>query len=131
MTTTCRTCRTRPTGNDHAGPHSAYCPTCQPRDSRPQPRGSQCACGACGRIFATLTDFDGHQERWPRGHDLEGVFTGQCLAPAALGLELAGGAWGTPEGNAKRRRFGEQAAGRAADRKRQSWLRPANGTGRG
>ena len=72
----CFECKTRPAGNDYAGPHPAYCAGCQPRDSRPQPRGSQCACGACGLIFATVTDFDAHRERYAKGHSLEGVFTG-------------------------------------------------------
>ncbi|MGH3304120.1 MAG: hypothetical protein ACRDOK_21060 [Streptosporangiaceae bacterium] len=40
-------------------------------------------------MFATLTDFDGHQP-------------GRCLDPAAMGLERAGAAWGTPAGNAHR-----------------------------
>ena len=100
----CFTCRAEPAGNDYAGPNSAYCPECQPRDTRPQPRGSQCWCAACGRMLATLTDFDRHHERHPRGHPLEGVFTGRCFDPATLGLELAGGVWGTPEGNANRAR---------------------------
>jgi len=98
----CYTCKTMSAGNDYGGPNSAYCAECQPRDTRQQPRGSQCACTACGRILATLTDFDRHQEHWPRGHPLEGVFTGRCLDPVSLGLELAGGVWGTLEGNARR-----------------------------
>lgn len=107
MSTLCFTCKTLPAGNDYAGPYSAYCPECQPRDTRPQPRGSQCWCVACGRMLATLTDFDRHQERHPR----EGVFTGRCFDPATLGLELAGKAWGIPEGNANRAR----KAGRLQD----------------
>jgi hypothetical protein len=108
----CFTCKTLPAGNDYAGPYSAYCPECQPRDARAQPHGSQCYCAACGRMLATLTDFDRHQERHPRGHPLEGVFTGRCLDPADLGLELAGGIWGTPEGNVRRRQDAERMAAR-------------------
>lgn len=124
----CFTCKTRPAGNDYAGPHSAYCAECQSRDTRPQPRGSQCGCAACGRIFATLTDFGRHQETYPRGHPLEGVFTGRCFDPESLGLELGPLAmvwageppvlapgpadgprvWGTPAGNASRARAGER-----------------------
>jgi hypothetical protein len=95
----CFTCKTSP-----AAGCSAYCARCQPRDTRPQPRASQCGCSACGRIFATLTDFDRHHERHPRGHQREGVFTGRCLDPVTLGLVQAAGVWGTPEGNARRRR---------------------------
>jgi hypothetical protein len=120
MTAMCYTCKTRPAGNDYAGPYSAYCGTCQPRDIRPQPRGSQCGCGACGRIFATLTDSDAHQERWPRGHDLEGVFTGQCADPAVLGLELAAGVWGTQAGNAHRASLADRFASRGTQTGEQS-----------
>lgn len=102
MQSLCFTCMTLPAGNDDAGPYSAYCPECQPRDSGPRPRGGHCCCAACGRVFATLTDFDRHQER------IEGVFSGRCSGPVTLGLELAGGVWGTPEGNANR----AQRAGR-------------------
>jgi hypothetical protein len=108
VSTVCSACKTLPAGNDYGGPYSAYCPECQPRDTRPQPRASQCGCAPCGRIFATLTDFDRHQERHPRGHDLEGVFTGRCFGPATLGLELAGEAWSTPEGNANRARLADR-----------------------
>ena len=118
----CFTCSAVPAGNDHAGPYSAYCAGCQPKDTRPQPRGSQCYCSACGRLLATLTDFDRHQERHPRGHPLEGVFTGRCFDPATLGLELAGCVWGTPEGNAKRR----QDSARMAARKPGGVLSPPN-----
>jgi hypothetical protein len=93
---TCFTCRTRPAGNDYGGPHTAFCATCQPRNPHPPLRGAQCRCAACSETFATLTDFDAHQVR------RDGVFTGECLDPAALGLELAGHVWGTPEGNARR-----------------------------
>lgn len=93
---TCFTCKTRPAGNGLGGPSSAYCATCQPGDT-PQPlRNAQCGCAACDETFATLTDFDAHQVR------SAGVFTGECLDPVALGLELAGHVWGTPEGNANR-----------------------------
>lgn len=119
----CFTCRTMPAGNEYAGPHSAYCGECQPRDTRQQPRGGQCGCAACGRIFATLTDFDRHQERYPRGHLLEGVFTGRCLDPASLGLALAAGVWGSPAGNARR----SQDAARMAARKRPGVLRTVSG----
>jgi len=98
----CFTCKTKPAGNDYAGPHSAYCAACQPGDTRPQPRGSQCHCAACGATLATLTDFERHQER------TEGVFSGRCLDPASLGLELAARAWGTPEGNANRARLADR-----------------------
>jgi hypothetical protein len=98
----CFTCSAVPAGNDHAGPYSAYCAGCQPKDTRPQPRGSQCYCSACGRLLATLTDFDRSQEH------SDGVFTGRCLDPALLGLELAAGAWGTPEGNANRARLADR-----------------------
>jgi len=92
--TACFTCHEQnPAGN------SAYCAGCQPVDTRQQPRGSQCGCAACGLIVATLTDFDRHQER------AEGVFTGRCHDPVTLGLELVGGVWGTPEGNANRARL--------------------------
>ena len=90
----CYICKVRP-----AAETSAYCSSCQPKDTRPQPHGSQCYCAACGRMLATLTDFDRSQER------SDGVFTGRCLDPAPLGLELAAGAWGTPEGNANRARL--------------------------
>jgi hypothetical protein len=103
--TRCFACKTGPAGNDYAGPNSAYCAGCQPVDTRQQPRGSQCGCAACGRLLATLTDFDRHQEHYPRGHRLEGVFTGRCHDPVTLGLELVGGVWGTPEGNANRARL--------------------------
>jgi hypothetical protein len=93
-----------------AAGNSAYCAGCQPVDIRQQPRGSQCQCAACTRIFASLTDFDRHQERHPRGHLLEGVFTGRCFDPATLGLALAGGVWGTPEGNARRALLAGQMA---------------------
>jgi len=94
----CFTCKTRPAGNDYGGIHSAYCGECQPRATGPQPRGAQCGCAACGRVLATLTDFDAHHVR------RDGVFAGRCLDPVSLGLELADGAWGTPEGNANRLR---------------------------
>jgi hypothetical protein len=104
MTASCFTCKTEPAGNDYGGSCSAYCAGCQPQDTRPQLRGSQCRCAACGRLFATLTDFDRHQER------PEGVFAGRCLDPAPLGLAPAGGVWGTPEGNAKRALLASQMA---------------------
>lgn len=110
----CFGCRVLTAGNDRGGPYSAYCASCQPRDTRPQPRGSQSGCAACGRMFATVTDFDRHQGRHPRGHPLEGVFTGCCLDPALIGLADAGGIWGTPEGNANRLRL----AARLPDRSR-------------
>lgn len=86
----CFTCGSAPAGNGRAGPNSAYCAACQPRDRRPAIRTSQAGCGACGRVFATVTDFD-------RGRGPDG-----CLDPVALGLELAGHVWGTREGNAVR-----------------------------
>jgi hypothetical protein len=113
----CYGCKTLPAGNDYGGPNSAYCPECQPRDTRPQPRGSQCGCAACGRIFATLTDFDRHQ-RWGGGGEQDYSAPLRCLDPASLGLELAGGVWGTPEGNARRR----QDAARMAARRRAGVL---------
>lgn len=110
----CFTCKVRPAGNDYAGPHSAYCAACQPRDARPGLRGAQCGCAACGRVFATLTDFDRHQERHPLGHQLAGVFTGRCLDPVSVGLANAGGVWGTAEGNANRaRKAGQLRAARS------------------
>jgi hypothetical protein len=81
---------------------SAFCQACQPYDTQPQPRGGQCYCGACGILLASLADFDRHQERYPRDHRSRGAFTGRCSDPAAIGLELRGSTWGTPEGNAKR-----------------------------
>jgi hypothetical protein len=98
----CFTCKARP-----AEGNSAYCSSCQPRDATAQPHGSQCYCSACGRLLATLTDFDRSQER------SDGVFTGRCLDPAPLGLELAAGAWGTPEGNANRARLADLMRRRA------------------
>lgn len=93
----CFKCKERPAGNEYGGSYSAYCGECQHRaGAGPQPRGKQCGCAACGLLFWTLADFDRHQVR------VGGVFTGECLAPASLGLELAKGAWGTPEGNVKR-----------------------------
>ena len=103
----CFTCHAEPAGNDHAGPNSAYCAACAPRDATAQPHGSQCYCSACGAALATLTDFDRHQDR------SDGVFTGRCLDPASLGLELAAGAWGTPEGNANRARLADLMRRRA------------------
>jgi hypothetical protein len=84
--------------------NSAYCAPCQPAGTRQPPRGGQCGCASCGRLLATLTDFDRHQER------SDGVFTGRCLDPAAVGLELAGVVWGTPEGNANRAQLANQMA---------------------
>jgi len=89
---------------------AAYCPACQPRDTRQQPRASQYGCGACDRIFATGTDFDHHQAHHPRGHPREGVFTGQCADPASVGLEEHAGVWGTVEGHAHRERLAERMA---------------------
>lgn len=91
----CFTCKTRPAGSADV-PFSAFCDVCQPRAAGPQPRGAQCACAACGRMFATLGDFDRHHVR------PDGVFKGECLDPASLGLELAGEVWGSPAGNAHR-----------------------------
>jgi hypothetical protein len=94
---------------------AAYCAACQPRDTRQQPRASQYGCGACDRIFATTADFDHHQERYPRGHPREGVFTGRCADPASVGLKVHAGVWGTPEGHASRiRSAGRMASVRAA-----------------
>lgn len=101
----CFTCRELP-----AEGASAYCPSCQPRDTRPQLRGDQHGCAACGRVLATLHDFDAHQEHYPHGHIEEGVFTGRCLDPVSLGLEMKNWAWGTKSGNAHR--------GKLADRMR-------------
>jgi hypothetical protein len=114
MKTLCFTCKTEPAGNPYGGPYSAYCEGCQPRDTRQQPNASQRACGACGAIFATLTDFDGHQVHYPRGHLLEGVFTGTCMHPLASGLEQVRGVWGTPDGNAHRASLAERLPGRSA-----------------
>ena len=99
----CYTCR-EPAGNAYAGSYSAYCGDCQPKDTRPDPKGSQCRCSPCGRTLATVTDFEAHQETYPKGHRLEGVFTGRCFDPESIGLELRSGVWGTPEGNANRNR---------------------------
>jgi hypothetical protein len=108
---TCYICRKSEAGNDYAGSYSAYCGECQPRDTRPaQPKGSQCYCSPCERVLATVTDFERHQETYPKGHPLEGVFTGRCFDPATLGLELSGGVWGTPEGNANRTRKADRMA---------------------
>lgn len=93
MTIPCWACKTQPAGSDCAGPNSAYCAICQPRDTRPQPRRAQCGCASCSRIFATLTDFDRHQQ------------TGRCSDPASIGLELSAGVWGTPAGNVNRDRL--------------------------
>jgi hypothetical protein len=97
--TMCFACRVRPAGNKRAGAASAYCASCQPVSIRRIPRGGQSACAACVCLFATLADFDAHQVR--RG----GVFTGECLDPSSVGLELSAGAWGTREGNANRVRI--------------------------
>lgn len=42
---------------------SAYCTTCakQHRDPGPVPRGAECLCRACGRIFTSVSAFDTHQ----------------------------------------------------------------------
>lgn len=101
MAATCYTCRARPAGY-RENPYSAFCRGCQPHDTAPQPSRTQHGCGACGAILATVTDFGRHQETYPQGHPLEGVFTGRCHDPAVLGLEQVNGVWGTPEGNVRR-----------------------------
>lgn len=80
---------------------------------------SEFECAACGVMLATVTDFARHQITYPDGHPLEGVFTGRCHDPADIGLELAGGVWGTPEGNAKRARLAENMAAISARKRRR------------
>lgn len=110
--TKCYTCKVNPAGNEYAGPYSAYCESCQPRDSRRSPTGnSQCGCGNCGELFATLTDFDNHQVHLAGGSD--SVFTGECRRPDDIGLIMsASGVWGTPEGTAARAAFAARARNR-------------------
>jgi len=62
-------------------------------------KGAQNGCAKCKRVFATLTDFDNHQDV---DYHRKPVII--CLDPATIGLELADGAWGTPAGNANRTR---------------------------
>jgi hypothetical protein len=90
-TAICFSCRYRA-----AVGYSAYCGSCQPK-SVAQIHGSQCGCGACGNVFATLTDFEDHQIRG-------GPLLALCVEPVAMGLEIRDRVWGTPEGNANRDR---------------------------
>jgi hypothetical protein len=94
--TACYLCGAAEAGNDYAGPYSAYCAGCQPRDARPLIGRSQAACADCERVFATVTDFDRHHDQWG------------CLNPASIGLEDRAGVWGTPEGNRRRDAKAEQ-----------------------
>jgi hypothetical protein len=110
MTDLCFACKTRPAGNDLGGPNSAYCADCQPIRPGRLLRPTEYECAPCSRIFATRTDFEAHQETYPRGHLLEGVFTGRCFDPVSLGLELAGDVWGTSAGNAYRGEFAARMA---------------------
>jgi hypothetical protein len=98
MVATCYQCTVRPAGNDHAGPHSAYCADCQPYDMRNPLRGPQCRCGSCGFTFANLSTFDGHRRNY------------KCLSPEEIGLELRAGVWGTAAGNANRDRMAARLA---------------------
>ncbi|MFI5068137.1 MAG: hypothetical protein ACHP9Z_29725 [Streptosporangiales bacterium] len=79
---------------------SAYCGTCQPRETSPVPPGaSTCLCAACGTAFLNVTAFDAHQDRT----DDRNVTRPRpvCLDPAGMGLTRDGrGVWGTPEGHA-------------------------------
>jgi hypothetical protein len=61
MTTLCFTCKTEPAGNDHGGPHSAYCAACQPLPAMPSPRGAEAFCAGCERYFTSDSAFDKHQ----------------------------------------------------------------------
>lgn len=111
----CYKCKINEAGNAYAGSQSAYCADCQPKDTRPQPTRTQSACARCGKVLATLTDFDTHSP-------------GTCLEPDSIGLEPGPPAltWatgadgsampvpssspvlGTPEGNTKRARARER-----------------------
>jgi hypothetical protein len=70
----CFACEERPAGNGYSGIYSAYCGCCQVKVTRLQPRGAECWCAACGRMFTSISAFDLHQ-RLKEGR-------GACLNPA-------------------------------------------------
>ena len=75
------------------------------------PRGSECACGACGATFTGLGLFDAHQDV---NYKRQPAIT--CRGPAGLGLvQDARGTWGTPAGLRARERASAQI--KAAARK--------------
>jgi hypothetical protein len=102
MSALCFTCRTEPAGSREF-PSSAYCPDCQPRDTRAVTARTANGCGACGQQFGGIGLFDAHQEYYPDGHRLKGVFAGRCYDPANMGLvQDRNGLWLTPAEHARR-----------------------------
>jgi hypothetical protein len=92
MTATCFTCHTTPAGHP-ASPYSAYCAPCQPVATGPAPRGSECECGTCHAVFASMTLFDAHTP-------------GVCVPVQGLGaVQDARGTWVSQEGLKARERL--------------------------
>ncbi|MGH3304117.1 MAG: hypothetical protein ACRDOK_21045 [Streptosporangiaceae bacterium] len=110
MTAVCFACKAQPAGNDYAGPHSAWCPACQPRDERPV-RAREHRCAACGETFGPLSLFDCHQ-----AVEYGRLPPVACTQPDRLGMVRdARGTWQTPEGVVARARRAAAMAGRARE----------------
>jgi hypothetical protein len=106
----CYGCGLKAAGNALAGPYSAFCESCQPRDELPV-QGAANVCAACGEQLGRLKDFDAHQGHYPQGHPEWGCFTGVCKDPATLPgdplIRDDRGVWLTSAGLVKRRQSGD------------------------
>jgi hypothetical protein len=105
----CYVCNTQPAGSSSGGPVSAYCDTCQPVDTRPQPKGAECRCARCGHTFSGIMHFDAHVTLRPAVG---------CRDPRELGLvQGPTGTWCTP-GELSRRQHAAQNLSVVNDRRK-------------